>query len=65
MRIPEIEFELEPGTLGGRFTTLEGLLVNVKQHLSGSNVFSAGDSATTDDKMGQFLKKLQKVCTCT
>ena len=61
MKIPEIDFELESGTLGGRFTTIEGLLVNVKDHLSGSNVFSAGDSASSDDAMAQFLKKFHSV----
>ena len=40
---------------------MEGLLVNVKEQLSRSNVFSSGDSAADDDKLAVFLKRLQKV----
>jgi zinc finger protein len=29
--VPDIEFELDMGTLGGRFTTVEGLLVAVRR----------------------------------
>ena len=31
--IPEIDLELVEGTLGGRFTTVEGLLVEVKDQV--------------------------------
>ena len=61
MRIPELDFELQSGTLGGRFTTVEGLLVNIKDQLCGMNIFSVGDSANKEDKMTVFLEKLQKV----
>jgi len=40
--IPEIALELAPGTLGGKFTTLEGLLDLIKSELS-SNPFIKGD----------------------
>ena len=33
VRIPELELELEEGTLGGRFTTIEGLLTQVKEQV--------------------------------
>ena len=33
MLIPEIDLELVEGTLGGRFTTVEGLLVQVKDQV--------------------------------
>jgi len=33
VRIPELELELEEGTLGGRFTTIEGLLTRVKEEV--------------------------------
>ena len=29
VRIPELELELMEGTLGGKFTTIEGLLTNI------------------------------------
>jgi zinc finger protein len=31
--IPELELELEYGTLGGVFTTVEGILEKIKSHL--------------------------------
>lgn len=35
MEIPELEFELGMGALGGKFTTLEGLLKDIKDLVSG------------------------------
>ncbi|GAA5849105.1 hypothetical protein JCM8547_006447 [Rhodosporidiobolus lusitaniae] len=64
--IPEIDLELNPGTLGGRFTTLEGLLQQVYEELD-EKVFARGDSAPTkegeqeEDGMGAFLAKLKNV----
>ncbi|PAV19707.1 zinc-finger ZPR1 [Pyrrhoderma noxium] len=59
MRIPEIELALNPGTLGGRFTTLEGLLSQVYDELS-DKVFANGDSATEDrKKFEEFLADLK------
>ncbi len=37
---------MQPGTLGGRFTTLEGLLNEIYNELS-TKVFRTGDSATS------------------
>ncbi|KAL1407014.1 nucleolar zinc-finger protein [Vanrija albida] len=45
LEIPEIDLELQPGTLGGRFTTLEGLLNEIYDELS-TKVFKTGDSST-------------------
>jgi zinc finger protein len=47
MSIPELDFEVGAGTLGGKFTTLEGLLVAVKDQLTGHNPLMCGDSATS------------------
>lgn len=62
--IPEIDLELNPGTLGGRFTTLEGLLQQVYEELD-AKVFANGDAApagsTDNDAMGTFLAQLKKV----
>jgi zinc finger protein len=60
--IPEIGLELNPGTLGGRFTTLEGLLNQVYEELD-SRVFAKGDSAKPGsvDAMEVFLGKLKQV----
>jgi len=63
VRIPEIELELVEGTLGGRFTTVEGLLVAIKEQLSVLNPFVMGDSSQDDSKqkMKDFVKKLDKI----
>lgn len=42
--VPELELELESGTLGGKYTTLEGLLNDIKTQLSSANAFLLGDS---------------------
>ncbi|GFR89691.1 zinc finger protein ZPR1 [Elysia marginata] len=34
LRIPELDFDMEPGTLGGKFTTVEGLLQDVKTQVN-------------------------------
>jgi zinc finger protein len=42
MSCPELGLSVEPGTLGGRFTTIEGLLTQVRDDLK-SSIFDAGD----------------------
>ncbi|XP_021375953.1 zinc finger protein ZPR1-like [Mizuhopecten yessoensis] len=61
--IPEMDFETDFGTLGGKFTTLEGLLQNVKDHLSGPNSFFQGDSSQPErkSKLDDFCNQLDKV----
>ncbi|KIW06769.1 uncharacterized protein PV09_02457 [Verruconis gallopava] len=53
MKCPELELSVEPGTLGGRFTTIEGLLTQVRDDLK-SSIFDAdaggGDSMPVDEK---------------
>lgn len=41
--IPEIELELEYGTLGGKYTTVEGLVDNILENFKKNNPFM-GDS---------------------
>ncbi|ORX46041.1 zf-ZPR1-domain-containing protein [Hesseltinella vesiculosa] len=62
LSIPEINLELTPGTLGGRFTTVEGLLRQVHTELEG-RAFSHGDSSTEDAKKTwtSFLHNLNEV----
>ncbi|KZP21033.1 zf-ZPR1-domain-containing protein [Athelia psychrophila] len=63
LSIPEIDLVLQPGTLGGRFTTLEGILEQVFEELS-EKVF-VGDSAQVGTKerktFEDFLKSLKEV----
>ncbi|MBN3301532.1 zinc finger protein ZPR1 [Amia ocellicauda] len=61
--IPELEFELGMAVLGGKFTTLEGLLKDIKELIVEKNPFTCGDSSTPDRKMKlqQFGQKIEKI----
>ncbi|KAF4081989.1 hypothetical protein AMELA_G00146560 [Ameiurus melas] len=61
--IPELEFELGMAMLGGKFTTLEGLLKDIKELIIMKNPFICGDSATSDiaEKLELFGKKIDKI----
>lgn len=63
MSIPELDFEVQSATLGGRFTTIEGLLQQVGDQLKESNPFAVGDSSH-NAKLNQFLEKLAEVEVC-
>ncbi|TIB30292.1 hypothetical protein E3P84_03421 [Wallemia ichthyophaga] len=74
LSIPDINLVLEPGTLGGRFTTLEGLLAQVYEDLStkafiGDSAIDtqAGDSgligSTQMQEFDKFLTQLKTVMT--
>ncbi|CAH7681122.1 ZPR1 zinc-finger domain-containing protein [Phakopsora pachyrhizi] len=45
LSIPEIDLHLNPGTLGGRFTTVEGIMTQIYEELD-QKVFARGDSTT-------------------
>lgn len=57
LECPELKLQVNPGTLGGRFTTVEGLLTNVRNDLH-SQIFQdttaeggqGGDSLTASDR---------------
>lgn len=69
--IPEIDLELQCGTLGGLFTTIEGLLVKIQKNLTENHPFYSGDSSTlnhadegneftaSNSKYKQFLDSLE------
>ncbi|XP_041030414.1 zinc finger protein ZPR1 isoform X1 [Carcharodon carcharias] len=61
--IPELEFELGMGILGGKFTTLEGLLTDVKELIVVKNPFFAGDSTVPErsEKLKEFGQKLDEI----
>ncbi|KAL1971344.1 hypothetical protein VTN77DRAFT_296 [Rasamsonia byssochlamydoides] len=52
----ELDMSVQPGTLGGRFTTVEGLLTEVRDQLHGQifdiddTAHTGGDSMSTSDK---------------
>ncbi|XP_065055965.1 zinc finger protein ZPR1-like [Rhopilema esculentum] len=61
--IPELDFEVGSGSIGGRFTTVEGLLTSIKEQLETSCPFFTGDSAVSDSKqqMKEFVGKLDQI----
>ncbi|KAG1445731.1 hypothetical protein G6F56_009812 [Rhizopus delemar] len=63
LSIPDIDLELTPGTLGGRFTTVEGLLRQVYDELKRRASFIEGDSGTNESKerWATFLAKVSDV----
>ncbi|XP_060764687.1 zinc finger protein ZPR1 [Neoarius graeffei] len=61
--IPELEFELGMAMLGGKFTTLEGLLKDIKDLIVMKNPFVCGDSGDSDTskKLELFGGKIDKI----
>ncbi|XP_075248097.1 zinc finger protein ZPR1-like [Convolutriloba macropyga] len=59
LAIPELEVELEHGSLGGRFTTIEGLVNTFLDGVDKLTPFGSGDSTTssTAEKLTQFRSK--------
>lgn len=55
LRIPNIDFEMDFGTLGGVYTTVEGLFEKIEDNLRNENPF-AGDSADS-----LFKKKMREL----
>ena len=69
--IPELELELGSGTLGGVYTTIEGLVGKIHKSLGESNPFAVGDSTTlnhsedvdvtsTKGRFQTFLRRLKE-----
>jgi zinc finger protein len=61
LKIPELQFDLHEGTLGGRFTTLEGLLQQAYEQLWGRIYNPDSDSITPEEKerFGTFLERMK------
>ncbi|XP_058488323.1 zinc finger protein ZPR1 [Solea solea] len=61
--IPELEFELGMAALGGKFTTLEGLLQDIKDLIVSKNPFICGDSHNKEqvNKLQEFGTKLDNI----
>jgi len=62
MEIPELELEVGPTILGGRFTTVEGIIAAMKEQLSSSTAFT-GDSTDPEivNRMNIFIAQLEEV----
>ncbi|KAM9859913.1 zinc finger protein ZPR1 [Aulostomus maculatus] len=61
--IPELEFELGMAALSGKFTTLEGLLKDIKDLTVSKNPFVSGDSGNSEraNKLKEFGEKIEKI----
>ncbi|XP_006890869.1 PREDICTED: zinc finger protein ZPR1 [Elephantulus edwardii] len=62
VEIPELEFELGMAVLGGKFTTLEGLLQDIRELVT-KNPFTLGDSSSPGqaEKLQEFTQKLDQI----
>lgn len=58
--IPELEFEMAPGSLDSMYTTVEGLLDKLHDSLKENNPFGMGDSAANRKYM-EFLDSLKEL----
>ena len=56
LKIPECKVDVVPGTMGGRFTTVEGLLTQMRDDLH-SSIFDMDDEGSGGDSMPQEKKK--------
>lgn len=64
LEIPEIDFFVNSGTMGGKFTTIEGLLKDFGDQLNLVKPFAAaGDSQTREKStnMNECLEKLARI----
>ena len=64
IEIPELDLETGAMAVCGKFTTVEGLLTDLKTMMIESNPFVGGDSETSDKliKVGQRIASNQKPC---
>ncbi|KAL9645079.1 hypothetical protein ABK040_004570 [Willaertia magna] len=61
VEIPEIQLLVTVGSLGGRFTTVEGLLETIVEKLKETNEFAIGDSAQSKEKFEEFMSNFKKM----
>lgn len=63
LAIPELEFEMGGAALGGRFTTIEGLLINVMEEIEKSSVWGGADAVAPDvnDRLAKFKAKFNEL----
>ena len=59
LQIPSLDFEHSHSSIGGRFTTVEGMLSEVKKQLQRANPF-LGDSVQQSN-LTKFLEKFSEV----
>jgi len=62
IEIPELEFEMGGAALGGRFTTVEGLMENMMDEIENNSMWGGGDAAAPDvqERMEKFKERMRK-----
>ncbi|XP_044731204.1 zinc finger protein ZPR1 [Chrysoperla carnea] len=62
LQIPELELEVGPNAIGGRFTTVEGIVTAIKEQLGVSgHMFGDSEDPKAGDNMEKFLNRLDDV----
>lgn len=64
LEIPQLELTVGPHALGGRFTTIEGLITAMKDQLNDpatSHIFGDSKQDKTKEQFEHFLRKLDDV----
>ncbi|XP_023022950.2 zinc finger protein Zpr1 [Leptinotarsa decemlineata] len=64
LQIPQLQFEVGPNALGGRFTTVEGLIAAIKDQLGDhkqSLIFGDSSQPESKQRFEEFLKKLDNI----
>jgi len=56
--VPEIGLDMQPGTMGSLYTTVEGLLTKVRENLDKYNPYSGEDE---DNEYNRFLYKISEL----
>ncbi|CAA2977060.1 zinc finger ZPR1, partial [Olea europaea subsp. europaea] len=63
LSIPELDLEVGAAALGGKFTTVEGLLQDMKTQLADrGSMFSDSADPETSARMKSFLERLENIC---
>jgi len=71
LQVPEIDLELSHGSLGGVYSTVEGLMSKIYTNLRDNNPFAIGDSvmkhhsdeeSTSKREFVEYLQKLKDMC---
>ena len=62
--IPELELELTHGSLGGLYTTVEGLVNRIRLNLVENNPFATGDSTFRHHSESTEPGEVRGHCPC-
>lgn len=61
LHCPELQIQVEPGTMGGRFTTVEGILTQIRRDLRAQAFgLEDGDAPLTEDNVGDSMTRESK-----